>query len=152
MTKRQNEPFMNWSETFEQLQSNLAFRLHSRNRLVQWICFELKLVLISEADADSGVDESTQNGSPSKPATGSAGGGSRIPKKTPPSTPNKLPSRGRDHDLRGTGRPAVRSRSVPKSFTSYGLTPVSVDDATPPIRRGKLWSLFYFLNVEGQKY
>jgi len=81
----------------------------------------------SEADADSGVDETTQNGSPTKSATGNGSGGvSRIPKKTPPSTPN----RGRGFEQRTSGqRPPVRSKSVPKPFTSYGLTPVSLDDS-----------------------
>jgi len=87
----------------------------------------------SEADADSGVDESTQNGSPTKSASGTGSGGvSRIPKKTPPTTPN----RGREFEQRSSAkRPPVRSRSVPKPFTSYGLTPVSVDDSLSPIKK-----------------
>jgi len=85
----------------------------------------------SEADADSGVDESTQNGSPTKSASGTGSGGiSRIPKKTPPTTPN----RGRDIEQRSSGQ-VRRSRSVPKPFTSYGLTPISVDDSLTPIKK-----------------
>ena len=89
----------------------------------------------AEADADSGVDETTQNGSPTKSATGNGSGGvSRIPKKTPPSTPN----RGRGFEQRTSGqRPPVRSKSVPKPFTSYGLTPVSLDDSVSPSKKGK---------------
>ena len=92
-------------------------------------------MLITEADADSGVDETTQNGAPSKPTVGSL---SRIPKKTPPATPTK--SRGRELDTRSGYRPPVRSRSVPKPFTSYGLTPVAIDDATP-IKKGTFYLL-----------
>lgn len=97
------------------------------------------MILIAEADADSGVDESTQNGSPTKSsAAGTHGSLSRIPKKTPPSTPSKANSRGRDLETRH-GRPPVRSRSVPKPFTSYGLTPVEIDEPVP-IKKGN-WDL-----------
>lgn len=85
-----------------------------------------------ETDGDSGVDESTQNGSPTKTPSGS----SRIPKKTPPLTPTKSGSRGRSTDARPFGaRPPIRSKSVPKPFTSYGLSVVSTEDI-PPIKKG----------------
>jgi hypothetical protein len=98
--------------------------------------------ILAEADADSGVDETTQNGSPTKPPTTSGSGGStsRIPKKTPPSTPAKAAgSRSRNAGQRQSGqRPPVRSKSVPKPFTSYSLTPVSSDEIDPPIKKGLL--------------
>lgn len=103
------------------------------------------LILIAEADADSGVDESTQNGSPSKPSTGIHGSLSRIPKKTPPSTPSKN-SRGRDLESRH-GRPPVRSRSVPKPFTSYGLTPVEIDEPVP-IKKGRPLLVYTLLSLK----
>ena len=94
------------------------------------------IIFVTEADADSGVDESTQNGtSPSKPTTqsGSSAGISRIPKKTPPSTPAK---RGRNLEQRPTGqRPPVRSKSVPKPFTAYGLHNISLDDTATPVKK-----------------
>ena len=106
----------------------------------------------AEADADSGVDETTQNGSPTKSATGNGSGGvSRIPKKTPPSTPN----RGRGFEQRTSGqRPPVRSKSVPKPFTSYGLTPVSLDDSASPSKKGKFLGLVckFILICTYQKY
>lgn len=77
-------------------------------------------LFLSEGDHDSGVDESTQRDSPKK------GSGSRIPKKTPPQSPSKTRSRpGRGPG--GTGRPPVRSQSVPKPFSSFGSAPSTGD-------------------------
>ena len=107
-------------------------------RWYQFYWFRSTLWLfVTEADADSGVDESTQNGtSPSKPTnnqSGSSAGISRIPKKTPPSTPAK---RGRNLEQRPTGqRPPVRSKSVPKPFTAYGLHNISLDDTATPVKK-----------------
>ena len=84
------------------------------------------------------MDESTQNAtSPSKPNNVGSASVSRIPKKTPPSTPAK---RGRNIEPRPTGtRPPVRSKSVPKPFTAYGLHNISLDDATP-IKKGIIFA------------
>ena len=92
-------------------------------------------LIFTETDADSGVDESTQNGtSPNKP--NGSGNGSRIPKKTPPATPHK--SRGRSSDEKpGVQRRPVRSKSVPKPFTSFTLAAPIIDDAAPP-KKGML--------------
>jgi len=92
----------------------------------------------SETDADSGVDESTQNAtSPNKAHNGSSGNtsNSRIPKKTPPATPHHK-SRGRSTDDKSfVPRRPVRSKSVPKPFTSFALTAPIMDDTTSPVKK-----------------
>ena len=94
--------------------------------------------IFTETDADSGVDESTQNAtSPNKAHNGSSGNttNSRIPKKTPPATPHHK-SRGRSTDDKSfVPRRPVRSKSVPKPFTSFALTAPIMDDTTSPVKK-----------------
>ena len=84
-------------------------------------------IFFPEGDHDSGVDESTQRGSPRK---GAATNGSRLPKKTPPQSPTKAGGArsrpgGRGHAA--TAASKARSQSVPKPFSTFGATPPSQD-------------------------
>jgi len=81
---------------------------------------------LADGDADSGVDETTQGvaepaESRTRPTTATI---SRIPRKTPPESPMKTPSkqRARPHQPADASRRMPRSKSVPKPFSSVSLS------------------------------
>jgi len=105
---------------------------------------ERQEIKITECDADSGVDETTQSStepSRTKPVTAS-----RIPRKTPPESPIKRAPRPEQIQQKPAGpRRIPRSKSVPKqpfaSFSLYGapspakkvsMNKVSVGNAPSP--------------------
>ena len=87
--------------------------------------------LFTDGDHDSGVDENTQHPvgeSPTK-KVGSGGATTRIPKKTPPVSPVKVPARSRATGGAAGGGRVPRSKSVPKPFTSWATPPSTSESA-----------------------
>ena len=86
---------------------------------------------VSDGDHDSGVDETTQRPggeSPNK-KVGSGGAATRIPKKTPPTSPTKPQYRSRAPVGAAGGGRVPRSKSVPKPFTSWATPPSTSESA-----------------------
>ena len=77
------------------------------------------------------MDENTQHPvgeSPTK-KVGSGGATTRIPKKTPPVSPVKVPARSRATGGAAGGGRVPRSKSVPKPFTSWATPPSTSESA-----------------------
>jgi len=93
----------------------------------------------ADGDHDSGVDENTQHPvgeSPTK-KVGSGGATTRIPKKTPPVSPVKVPARSRATGGAAGGGRVPRSKSVPKPFTSWA-TPPSTSESAKKVPMNKI--------------
>jgi len=82
-------------------------------------------VRLPDGDADSGVDETTQGKDPEAAVRK----GSRIPKKTPPESPQKRSRQLNPLDTRRMPR-HFRSKSVPKApFTTFSTPPSSTESS-----------------------